>query len=78
MLEDVRDAGRILGRRLEGNAEHLVLVVVGKAQHLRPGLFVPVEPRQRVHLGDLLLAHELEGGVLGHLRLFGHEKVRLI
>ena len=66
LLKDMGDAGRIRGRRLEGYAEHLVLVVVDEAQHLRAGLLVPEETGERTHLVDLLLADKLEGGMHGH------------
>ncbi len=66
MLEDMRDARRILGRRLEGDAEHLVLVVIDEAQHLGAGLLVPVERHFRRDFGDRLVADEVEGGMHGH------------
>ena len=71
MLEDMRDAGRILGRGLEGDPEHLVLVLIDETEHLPPGPLVPIKLRQRPNLRNLLLANEFEGGMLGHGGLLG-------
>ena len=65
VLENMGDAGGILGWGLEGDPKHLVLVVIDEAEHLRPGLLVPEELRLRIDLGDGLVADELEGRV-GH------------
>ncbi len=66
MLEDVRNAGRILRRRLEDDPENLVLVIVDIAHHLGTGLLVPVEPDIGGDFGDGLIADEIEGSMRGH------------
>ena len=60
VLQDVRDAGGVGGGRAEGDAEGLVLVIVGQGHHLRTRLLVLEEEHLGVVLGDVLLAKELE------------------
>ena len=57
---DVRDAGGVGRGRAEGDAEGLVLVIVGQGHHLRTRLLVLEEEHLGVVLGDVLLAKELE------------------
>jgi len=60
MLHDVRHAGRISGRGLEGHAEDLVLVVILQRKQLRPGAEVAEAPGARVDLRDVAFFNQLK------------------
>jgi len=60
MLHDVRHAGRIGGRGLEGHAEDLVLVVILQGKQLRPGAEVAEAPGARVDLRDVAFFNQFK------------------
>ena len=58
VLDDVRHAGRVLGRRAKSDIEHLIVVVVREHGDARAGLPVAQEERLGVHVRQEALLEE--------------------